>query len=326
MSPSTTRVAVASNTFSNDEALRAALAVHFPGAYVNPTGRILAGAELIDFLQGGTAAIVGLERIDAALLDACPRLRVISKFGVGLDNIDLPGCARRGVAVLSSPGVNALAVAELTLGMMISLARRIAISTHHLKSGRWVRNGGVQVLGKKVGLIGLGHVGKQTARVLQAVGCSVRAHDILDLSAYCAAHGIERGSLDQVLGESDFVSIHVPLTPRTRGLIRHPQLRQMQPTAFLINTARGGIVDEDDLADALEAGTIAGAASDVFADEPTRHARLLGMESFIGTAHVGGNSREAISAVGMAAIANLLKHFDKAGGTRDAEGAGGAAP
>ena len=211
--------------------------------------------------------------------------------------------------MLSSPGVNAFAVAELTLGMMISLARRIAISTHHLKSGRWVKNGGVQVLGKKVGLIGLGHVGKQTARVLQAVGCSILAHDLLDLSAYCAAHGIERCSLDQLLGESDFVSLHVPLTPRTRSMIGAPQLRKMKRSAFLINTARGGIVEEDDLADALQEGTIAGAASDVFADEPTSHERLLGMETFIGTAHVGGNSREAIHAVGMAAVENLLEHF-----------------
>jgi phosphoglycerate dehydrogenase-like enzyme len=315
MHPSTTRVAVASHTFSNDEALRAALSACFPAAYFNPTGRILAGAELVEFLRSGTAAIMGLERIDAALLDACPELRVISKFGVGLDNVDLPGCAARGVAVLSTPGVNAFAVAELTLGLMIALARRIAISTHHLKSGRWVRNGGVQVLGKRVGLVGLGHVGKQTARVLQAVGCSILAHDLLDLSAYCAAHGIERGSLDQVLGESDVVSIHVPLTSETRSMIRRPQLRRMKPTAFLINTARGGIVDEDDLADALQDGTLAGAASDVFADEPTRHARLLGLETFIGTAHVGGNSREAIHAVGMAAVRNLLAHFGMAGGT-----------
>lgn len=309
MHPSTTKVVVASNTFSNDEALRAALSARFPEAAFNPTGRILAGAELVDLLRGGTAAIMGLERIDAALLDACPQLRVISKFGVGLDNIDLDGCARRGVAVLSTPGVNALAVAELTLGLMISLARRIAISTHHLKSGRWVRNGGVQVLGKQVGLIGLGHVGRQTARVLQAVGCSIAAHDIRDLSAYCAEHGIERASLDQILAESDVVSLHVPLTPDTRGMIRRPQLHRMKPTAFLINTARGGIVDEDDLADALENGTIAGAASDVFTDEPTRNARLCGLETFIGTAHVGGNSREAIHAVGMAAITSLLKHF-----------------
>ncbi len=315
MSPSTTRVAVASNTFSNDETLRAALSAHFPHACFNPTGRILAGAELVELLRGGTAAIIGLERIDAALLDACPELRVIAKFGVGLDNVDLPGCARRGIAVLSTPGVNALAVAELTLGMMIALARRIAISTHHLKSGRWIRNGGVQVLGKQVGLIGLGHVGKQTAKVLQSVGCSILAYDLLDLGAYCAAHAIERCSLDRLLGESDFVSLHVPLTPETRSMIRRPQLRRMKPTAFLINTARGGIVDEDDLADALQDGTIAGAASDVFADEPTRHARLLGQETFIGTAHVGGNSREAIHAVGMAAIANLLQHLGRAGGS-----------
>lgn len=314
MQTSAIPVAVASHTFSNEPALRAALAARFPAARFNPAGRILVGAELVEFLRGAPAAIMALERIDAALLDACPELRVISKFGVGLDNVDLPGCAQRGIAVLSTPGVNALAVAELTLGLMLALARRIAISTHHLKSGRWVRNGGVQVLGKRVGIIGLGHVGKETARVLQAVGCSIVAHDVIDVSAYAAAHGIALGSLDDVLAQSDLVSLHVPLTARTRGLIRRAELRRMKPTALLINTARGGIVDEDDLADALEDGAIAGAASDVFAEEPTRHERLLRHDGFIGTAHVGGNSREAVLAVGTAAIANLLAHLGMAEG------------
>ena len=303
------RIAVASNTFSNDETLRTALSERFPDAYFNRTGRILAGAELVEFLANGSAAVMGLEKIDAVLLDACPQIKVIAKFGVGMDNVDLPGCAERGVKVLSTPGVNAFAVAELTLGLMIAVARRIAITTHYLKIGQWNRNGGVQVFGKKVGLIGLGHVGKQTAKVLQSVGCSILAHDILDLSAYGAAHSIECCSLDDVLAQSDFVSLHVPLTPLTRSMIRRPQLQKMKPTAFLINTARGGIVDEEDLADALRDGTIAGAATDVFAEEPPRNARLLGMETFIGTAHVGGNSREAIHAVGMAAVNNLLAHF-----------------
>jgi D-3-phosphoglycerate dehydrogenase len=303
------KIAVASNTFSNDETLRQALLAHFPEASFNPTGRILVGAELIELLAGAPAAIMGLEQIDAALIDACPQLAVISKFGVGLDNVDLAHCARRSVAVLSSPGVNAFAVAELTLGFMIAVARRIAISTHHLKSGRWVRHGGVQVFGKQVGLVGLGHVGKRTAEVVQAVGCSVMAHDLLDLRDYGAARSIRFGSLDEVLATSDFVSLHVPLTPATRRLIGRRQLQAMKRSAFLINTARGGIVDESDLADALADGTIAGAASDVFAEEPTTNTRLLSLENFIGTAHIGGNSREAIRAVGLAAVDNLLRYF-----------------
>jgi D-3-phosphoglycerate dehydrogenase len=307
------KVAVASHTFSGAPALRQALAAHFPGAYFNPTGRILAGAELVDFLAGAPAAILGLERIDAALIAACRELTVIAKFGVGMDNVDLAACARRGIAVLSTPGVNAFAVAELTLGFMIALARRIAISTHQLKTGTWLKHGGVQALGKRVGVIGLGHVGKQTARLVQAVGCSVMAYDIADVSAYAAPHAIELCSLGRLLADSDFVSLHVPLTPLTRGLIRRVELRQMKPTACLINTARGGVVDEDDLADALADGAIAGAASDVFAEEPTRHTRLLGLDNFIATAHVGGNSREAIHAVGMAAVNNLLSHFGTAG-------------
>lgn len=305
------RIAVASHTFSGDARLREALWAHFPDACFNGTGHMLEGRELADFLADSPAAILGLERVDAALLDRCPQLAVISKFGVGLDSIDLALCAARGVAVLSTPGVNSLAVAELTLGLAIALARRIALGTHLLKRGLWVKNGGVQVFGKTIGLIGLGHVGKRTAAVFRSVGCPVLGHDLLDLRAFCAAHQIGWASLDEVLAASDVVSLHVPLTAATRGLIGAAELARMKPGAFLINTSRGGIVDEDALAEALERGQLAGAASDVFAEEPTRNARLLALESFIATPHVGGNSREAIAAVGGAAIDNLLRHFGR---------------
>lgn len=300
------RVAVANPTFASDELLRGALREHFPDAQLNTSGRILAGAELGDFLAGATAAIIGLERVDAALLDACPQLRVIAKFGVGLDNIDLAGCAARGIAVHAAPGANALGVAELTLGFMIALARRVAIMNAEVKAGVWLRNGGTQLFGKTVGIIGLGNVGKQSARVLQAVGCTIVAHDILDLRAYAATHEIWWRAPGDLLREADFVSLHVPLTPATRGLIGRTELRAMKPTAFLVNTARGGVVDEDALADALADGTIAGAASDVFAEEPTRNARLLALDNFIATPHIGGNSREAIRSVGMACVRNLV--------------------
>ncbi len=309
--PAPLELAVASNTFSNDEGLRAALLAHFPRARFNRSGRILAGGELVEFLASTDAAIMGLEKIDAELIEACPRLVTISKFGVGLDNVDLDACGRRGVAVLSTPGVNAAAVAELTLGFMLALARRIAISTHYLKRGTWERNGGVSVLGKTVGLIGLGHVGKRTAAVMQAVGCQVLAHDLLDLRDYCATRSIRFASLDEVLGDSDFVSLHVPLTPRTRGMIGSAELAKMRSTAFLINTARGGVVDEEALCDALRDGAIAGAASDVFAEEPTGNTRLLSYPTFVGTPHIGGNSREAIHAVGMAAVTNLVAHLGR---------------
>lgn len=303
------RVAVSSHTFSADPTLREALRAHVPDAVYNGSGRTLEGGELAAFLAGCGAAIVGLERIDAALLDRCPSLSVISKFGVGLDSIDLASCAARGVAVLSTPGVNALAVAELTLGLALALSRRIALGTHLLKRGLWVKNGGVQLLGKTVGVVGLGHVGKQTAALFRSLGCPVVGHDVLDLRAYCADHQIAFAGLHEVLAQSDVVSLHVPLTPATRGLIGAAELARMKPTALLLNTSRGGVVEEAALATALERGELAGAACDVFAEEPTANARLLALESFIATPHVGGNSREAIRAVGTAAIHNLLRHW-----------------
>jgi len=271
----------------------------------NETRKPLGGAALVQFLSGYRQAITGLEILDEPLFAALPELKLVSKYGVGLDMIDFDAARRHGVTIRHTPGVNAQAVAELTLAFMIMLARRLPTLTREMRDGIWTHGGGRQLSSATVGVIGCGHVGQRVARLCRAFGARVVAHDIVDYPEFFRAHDITPLTLPALLAESDFVSIHVPLDASTRRMIAGEQIAQMKPGAFLINTARGGIVDERAVQDALIAKTIAGAAFDVFSAEPFSHTELLQLPNFVSTPHVGGASEEAVLAMGRAAIANL---------------------
>lgn len=299
------RVAVASHSFPNSETLKRELLARFPASVFNETRKPLGGAALVQFLRGYRQAITGLEVLDEAIFAALPELKLVSKYGVGLDMIDFDAARRHGVTIRHTPGVNAQAVAELTLAFMIMLARRLPTLTREMRDGIWTHGGGRQLSSATVGVIGCGHVGKAVARLCRAFDARVVAHDIVDYAEFFRAHDVTPLTLPMLLAESDFVSIHVPLDASTRGMIAGAQLAQMKPGAFLINTARGGIVDEQALHDALIAEIIAGAAFDVFSTEPFADTDLLRLPNFVSTPHVGGASEEAILAMGRAAIANL---------------------
>jgi phosphoglycerate dehydrogenase-like enzyme len=302
-------VAVASHSFPKHPLLRRELIARYPDAVFNETRQPLRGGDLIAFLRGRDKAITGLEVLDEALFAALPELRVVSKYGVGLDMIDLAAARRRGVSVRWTPGVNRQAVAELTIAFMISLCRRIVPLAIDLRDGRWGHGGGRQISSATVGIVGCGHVGKTVARLCRAFGATVLAHDIVDYGDFYRAHGIRAVALDPLLEDSDIVTVHVPLDASTRNMIDARALARMKPSAFLVNAARGGIVDEEALASALASGRIAGAAADVFAVEPPVDAALLRLPNFVGTPHVGGSTEEAVLAMGRAAIAGLeLEH------------------
>jgi phosphoglycerate dehydrogenase-like enzyme len=307
-------VAVASHSFPKHPLLRRELIARYPDAVFNETRQPLKGGDLIAFLRGRDKAITGLEVLDEALFAALPELRVVSKYGVGLDMIDLAAARRRGVSVRWTPGVNRQAVAELTIAFMIALCRRIVPLAIDLRDGRWGHGGGRQISSATVGIVGCGHVGKTVARLCRAFGATVLAHDIVDYVDFYRAHDIRAVALDPLLEESDIVTVHVPLDASTHNMIGARALGRMKPSAFLVNAARGGIVDEEALASALASGRIAGAAADVFAVEPPVDAALLRLPNFVGTPHVGGSTEEAVLAMGRAAIAGLeLEH-----GSRDA--------
>jgi phosphoglycerate dehydrogenase-like enzyme len=306
VSPDSAPVAVASRSFSRNPTLRRELLERCPGSRFNDTGpTVLSGDELVQFLTGYTKAITGLDVLDEAVFRASPQLRVVSKYGVGLDMIDLDAARRHGVTVRWTPGVNRQAVAELAICFMIALCRSVVPLAHDLAAGRWRHPGGRQISSSTVGIVGCGNVGQQVARLLRPFGATILAHDIRVYDQFYKDAGVAPVALDALLERSDIVTLHVPLDDSTRGLIDARALGLMKPDAILINTARGGIVDEQAVKEALIGGRLGGAAFDVFAIEPPVDDELLNLPNVVGTPHIGAGTREAVLAMGRAAIAGL---------------------
>ena len=299
------RVAVCSRSFSQHPVLRAELLEHYALVSFNDQGRRLDGSTLVDFLRGHQKAIVALESIDATVLQQLPDLRVVSKYGVGLDSLDLAALRAHGVRLGWTGGVNRRSVSELAIALAIALLREIPQANREVLSGTWRQRPGGLLSSRTVGIIGCGHVGKDLAVLLRGFGCLLLAHDIRDYAEFYAANGIEPVSLDELLATADVVTLHVPLDATTRGMLSRERLALLKPDAVLINTARGGLVDEAALKHALREGRIAGAAFDVFDSEPPQDPELLSLPSFIATPHIGGSAREAVLAMGRAAITGL---------------------
>ncbi|MEQ8228985.1 MAG: phosphoglycerate dehydrogenase [Rhodospirillales bacterium] len=305
MTPNRGAVAVTSRSFSKHPELRRTLLSRYPNTTFNDAGESLRGQALIEFLKGHEKAITALEPLDAALFDAVPELRVIGKYGVGLDMIDLEAMQARGVKLGWTAGVNRRAVAELALGFALSLIRRVPEAVSLANNGGWHQVIGRQLSGRTFGIIGLGHVGKDLASLLRAFDCHILAQDIKTDDSFCARVGVEMVDLDRLLSESEIVSIHLPLDDTTQGIMNADRLARLRDGAILINTARGSIVDEAALAAELKSGRLAAGAFDVFAVEPPEDNPLVGLGNFLATPHIGGSTEEAILAMGLAAIDGL---------------------
>lgn len=300
---------VTSPSFSKNPVLQRLAENKFPGARLNVSGRGLSGACLAEFVGNARALIVGLEKIDVGLLNSCHNLKAIAKFGVGLDNVDLEECRKRGVEVCWSGGVNRISVAEMVLGFMLMLCRNLYVSANQVKNGVWIKSGGCQLTGKKVGIIGFGSIGREVARLLGPFNCEILANDIMDIEQISQEMGVKVAEKDEIYAVSDFVTIHTPLTPLTRNLIDSKALQKMKSSAFVINTSRGGIINQEDLKFSLKNKTIGGAALDVFESEPELDKELFEFPNLIGTPHIGGNAQEAVEAMGRIAIENLVDFF-----------------
>jgi glyoxylate reductase len=239
-----------------------------------------------------------VDRVDAALLDALPRLRLVASYGVGTNHLDLDACRRRGVTVTNTPGVLTDATADHTFALLLAAARRVAEGDRLVRRGGWLENDpsfflGTNVSGKTLGLVGFGRIGQAVAR--RARGFEMPILYAAPREADFA--GARRVPLDVLLVESDFVSLHVPLTPGTDGLLGAEAFARMKPGAILVNTARGPIVDDRALADALRSGRLAAAGLDVFRDEPRVPPELLGLENVVLTPHLGSGTRETRAAM-----------------------------
>jgi D-3-phosphoglycerate dehydrogenase len=224
------------------------------------------------------------------------RLRLVVRAGSGVDNIAVEEMERLGVKVQNTPDAVAESVAEITIGLMLSLARGIVRAASALSRGEWLKRGlmGVELMNKTLGIIGFGRIGRALARIAAGIGMRILVYDVVQFEPEDLARlGAEQVGLERLLSESDFVSIHVPLKEDTRLMIGEREIRMMKPTAYLVNTARGGVVDEEALKKALREGWIAGVALDVFSEEPPRDLELLSMPNLIPTPHIGAQTRES---------------------------------
>ena len=256
----------------------------------------LSPSELISIIGDCDGLVVRSEtKVTKEIIQAGHRLQVIGRAGVGVDNIDLETATRNGVAVVNAPVGNTVAAAEHTLALMLALARNVAQGNVSLKEGHWRRSAlmGVELRGKTLGIIGLGKVGSEVARRSQAFQMRLLAHDPFISPEYAHNLGVEVVSLDQLLTESDFITLHSPLNDSTRNVIGQRELGMVKPSVRLINVARGGLIDEDSLVKAIQEGRVAGAALDVFAKEPPDNHPLLESDKVIVTPHLGASTAEA---------------------------------
>jgi D-3-phosphoglycerate dehydrogenase len=291
----------------NDPSLKTFLEQQVGEVIYNPTAKPLSSARLEKLLAEVDGYIAGLDEIDAAAIAAGKHLKVISRYGVGVDNVDLTAARAHGVCVTNTPGANSVSVAELALGMMLALARHIPAAVNATRKGEWPRFSGLSLEGKTVGILGLGAIGKQLALRLAGFGCRVLAYDPYPDTAFAAQNKVSLVALEDVLAEADFISLHLPLLPETRGLVNEAFLARVKPGAYLINTARGEVVDESALLRGLQSGRLAGAALDAFNQEPPDPANpLLALPQVLATPHMGAHADSATNAMGWMATRDCL--------------------
>jgi len=301
-------IAVTSRSFSRHPVLRAELLERYSNVRFNDKDLSLKGEELIEFARGRRKLITALERVDETFLAALPELEVISKYGVGTDMLDKEAMIRHGIRLGWTGGVNKRSVTELVIAFAISLLRHVPHANQEVREGIWKNRKGKQISGRIFGIIGCGNIGKDLIPILRVFGCQVLAYDIIAFPEFYGAYQVKSVGLDDLLKHSDIVTLHVPLDNSTRNMLTAEKLSLMKPDSFLINTARGGLVDEAALKDMLMNGRLAGAGFDVFSTEPPQDLELLRLPNFLATPHIGGSSEEAILAMGRAAITGLDKN------------------
>ena len=273
----------------------------------NESGKPLTSAQLQDLLPKVDGFIAGLDEIDAAAIAAAPHLRVIARYGVGTNNVDLDAATAHGVTVTNTPGANSASVAELTIALMLNLLRPLETAVAQTRQGGWPRLKGTSLVGKNIGLIGLGAIGKAVAKRLVGFDCTVLACDVVANLEFAQQHGVTLLPQAELLARADIVSLHIPVLPETQQMVNMAFLQQMKPGSYLINTSRGELLDEAALYAVLLNGRLAGAALDAFQQEPPEAANpLLALPQVIPTPHMGAHSDSATNGMGSMALADCL--------------------
>jgi D-3-phosphoglycerate dehydrogenase len=265
-------------------------------------------AEMISIIGDVDAALVGNDAVTERVIAAAPRLKVVSKHGVGVDNVDVPAATRAGVIVTNTPGANQVAVAEMAIALIMGLTRKLAYHDTLVKSGGWSRIIGTELAGKTVGLVGLGRIGKEVVLRLKGFQVKFLAYDIYQDNTFAAEHGVRFVTLEELLSGSDVVTLHAVLTADTQSFMGEKELALMKPGAYLVNTARGGLVDEQALYRALTENRLAGAGLDVFADEPPTNSPLLQLgDKVLLAPHLGAQTTETVLRMGLMAAENIVQ-------------------
>ena len=303
-------LAVASRSFSQHPILRGEVLKLYPEAKFNDKGLSLSGDSLVEFLKGYEKAITALETIDDSVLSRLPDLKVIGKYGVGLDMIDLHSMKKFGVKLGWTGGVNKRSVSELVVSFAVYLLHRVAFANQEVKRGEWYQIKGRQLSDCTFGIVGCGHIGKDLVKLLNPFECNILAHDILDFKEFYQENNITPVGLDELLQRSDVVTLHLPKDDSTKNILSEDRLKMLKKDAILINLARGGLIDEVALKKILNEGRIAGVALDVFSVEPPVNTDFAHLDNVLITPHIGGSTEEAILAMGMAAIEGLKNAKD----------------
>ncbi len=274
---------------------------------ISPYPRAATEDELAPLVDGVDAVLASTDAFTHRVMAGAPRLKIVSRFGVGFDAIDVPAATELGVWVTTTPGTNEHSVADAALAMVLTLARQLVRAAQSTRAGKWDRPIGVELRGLQLGLLGFGRIGKQVALRARAFGMEVVVFDVFQDPAAAAELGCRYVSLDELLQTSDFVSLHAPATAETRDIINRDTLSRMKPSAYLVNTARGELVNEADLADVLRGDRIAGAALDVFKLEPPAPDNpLLGLPNVVALPHIAGVTAQAGEQMAILAVDNIL--------------------
>jgi len=277
----------------------------------NTKGKPLTEDELIAALKGCDGCIAGLDPFTRKVIESADTLKVISRYGTGIDNVDIAAAGEKGIAVCRTPGVNSQAVAELSIAFMLCLARQVPMLDRKTREGNWVRSVGIELHEKTLGILGLGAVGKKTARIASGFSMTVLACDPGIDKNYAQDNGIRPVDFDTLLRESDFLSLHLPLKPDTRHIMSAETMRRMKKGAIIINTARGGLIDEAAACDLIKSGHLAGLGLDVYEEEPPHNSPLFGLENVVFTPHTAAHTAEATAGMASMSVENLVNAFTK---------------
>jgi len=277
----------------------------------NDTGRPYKKEEMLKLIRDVDGIIIGIDELSAEIIEKANKLKVISKYGTGFDNIDINMATNKKIIVTNTPTANVDAVADLAFGLILSLARRIPEADRKTKSGKWGKIIGKSVWEKTIGIIGLGKIGKQVVKRTQGFDMNILAFDIVKDKKFAQKYGIKYVNLEKLLRKSDYITIHIPLKDATRNMISYEELEKMKKDAFLINTSRGGIVDEEALYNALRNHKLRGAALDAYKNEPLKESLLKELDNVIMTPHIGAYTEEAIENMSIIAAQNLIDVLER---------------